>query len=47
MTPNFGMIKTVLRSVHIPVQVMIRPHSHDFYYQEEEFSVICEDLKAL
>lgn len=47
LTPSFGMIKTVLRSVHIPVQVMIRPHSHDFFYQKEEFAVICEDMKAL
>lgn len=47
LTPSFGMMKSVIENVHIPVQVMIRPHSNNFFYKEAEFEVICEDIKAL
>ncbi|WP_077302123.1 copper homeostasis protein CutC [Virgibacillus pantothenticus] len=47
LTPSFGTMKSVIESVNIPVQVMIRPHSNHFFYKEEEFAVICEDIKAL
>ena len=31
--------------VSIPVHVLVRPRGGDFLYSEEEFAVICEDVK--
>ncbi|MCH4825389.1 copper homeostasis protein CutC [Planococcus halocryophilus] len=45
LTPNFEKIKQVLNSVTIPVQVMIRPHSRDFFYTDSEVNTIIEDFK--
>ena len=45
LTPSFGTIKRVLESVSIPVQVMIRPHSRNFFYDEPELETILEDVK--
>ncbi|WP_182200723.1 copper homeostasis protein CutC [Paraliobacillus salinarum] len=45
LTPSYGTIKQVLQQVNIPVQVMIRPHSHHFYYDEADLSIIIEDVK--
>ncbi|MYL32100.1 copper homeostasis protein CutC [Pontibacillus yanchengensis] len=47
LTPSYGTIKQVLESVDIPVQVMIRPHSYGYVYNEEDFQVICEDIRAI
>ncbi|WP_379552815.1 copper homeostasis protein CutC [Oceanobacillus picturae] len=47
LTPSYGTIKQVLESVKIPVQIMIRPHSHHFFYTEDEYKVICEDIEAI
>ncbi|CQR48284.1 Copper homeostasis protein CutC [Paraliobacillus sp. PM-2] len=45
LTPSYGTIKQVLQSVNIPVQVMIRPHSNHFYYNESDLAIILEDIK--
>lgn len=45
LTPSFETIKQVLNSVTIPVQVMIRPHSRDFFYSVSEMNTIIEDVK--
>ncbi|ANU27034.1 copper homeostasis protein CutC [Planococcus versutus] len=45
LTPNFETIKRVLGSVTIPVQVMIRPHSRDFFYSDSELKTIIEDVE--
>ncbi len=45
LTPSFETIKQVLNSVTIPVQVMIRPHSRDFFYSDLEMNTIIEDVK--
>lgn len=47
LTPSYGTIKQVLENVNIPVQIMVRPHSHHFFYTEEDFQVICEDIEAI
>lgn len=47
LTPSFGTIKRVLESVSIPVQVMVRPHSRDFFYDEPELETILEDIKNI
>lgn len=44
LTPSYGTIVRVLASVRIPVQVMIRPHSYGFVYDESDFLTIKEDI---
>ncbi|MFS0861858.1 copper homeostasis protein CutC [Fredinandcohnia sp. 179-A 10B2 NHS] len=46
LTPSFGVIKEVVKSVSIPVHVMIRPHAYSFMYSEEDKRVILEDIQA-
>lgn len=45
LTPSFKTIKQVLNSITIPVQVMIRPHSRDFFYSDSEMKTLIEDVK--
>lgn len=45
LTPSYGLIKEVVRSVDIPVNVMIRPHSNSFCYSEEDLLVMMADIK--
>ncbi|WP_066306557.1 copper homeostasis protein CutC [Bacillus sp. FJAT-29814] len=45
LTPSYGIIKTVVKSVKIPVMVMIRPHSYSFTYREQEWAALREDIK--
>jgi len=45
LTPSYGLIKKVMEVVHIPVNVLIRPRGGDFFYSEEEFAVMKEDIE--
>ncbi|EGO65851.1 copper homeostasis protein CutC [Acetonema longum] len=45
LTPSYGLIKTVVESVRIPVNVMIRPHAKSFVYTEAELNIMKEDIK--
>ncbi|WP_163536410.1 copper homeostasis protein CutC [Gracilibacillus sp. YIM 98692] len=36
LTPSVEMVEQVVNSVSIPVQVMIRPHDHHFYYDKQD-----------
>ncbi len=47
LTPSYGTIKQVLESVTIPVQIMVRPHGYHFCYSEDDFQVICEDIRMI
>lgn len=44
ITPSAGLIETVRARISIPIQVMIRPRSGDFYYSEEEIRVMRHDI---
>lgn len=44
LTPSYGTLKRVIENVSIPVQVMIRPHSFHFNYDESDWNAIREDL---
>ncbi|HLU23121.1 MAG TPA: copper homeostasis protein CutC [Bacillaceae bacterium] len=45
LTPSYGTIKQVLRSVSIPVQIMIRTHSYHFEYTKSELETMYEDIQ--
>lgn len=44
LTPSYGLIDHVIQSVHIPVQVMIRPHSQSFHYHADDVKTMIEDV---
>lgn len=44
LTPSYGMIEEVVKSVKIPVNVMIRPHSKSFVYTKEELAIMKRDV---
>lgn len=47
LTPSYGTIKNVLKGVTIPVQIMVRPHSFSFVYDEKDWETIREDISAI
>lgn len=46
LTPSYGVIERVCKSLSIPVNVMIRPHSRGFCYSEEEIEIMIMDIKV-
>lgn len=45
LTPSLGLIQEVLDQVHIPVFVLIRPRTGDFYYSAAELSIMEKDIR--
>ncbi|MCP9198717.1 copper homeostasis protein CutC [Gramella sp. GC03-9] len=45
ITPSFGLIRSVLERISIPVHVLIRPRSGNFTYSEMEFEVMLSDIE--
>jgi copper homeostasis protein len=43
-TPSLGLIARCRDLLSIPLHVMIRPHSRDFVYHEEELDVMANDI---
>jgi copper homeostasis protein len=46
ITPSVGMIARVVRSVAIPVHVLIRPRGGDFVHDFDEVAVMLADIEA-
>ena len=44
LTPSIGLIREVCNTVEIPVNVMVRPHSKSFVYDENDIKVIMQDI---
>ena len=44
VTPSISLVKEVCNSVNIPVNVMVRPHSKSFFYDEFDKKVILNDI---
>ena len=47
LTPSYGTIKQVLKSVSIPVHIMIRPHPYHYHYGQEEMDAIIYDVQQI
>lgn len=45
LTPAFDIVDEVLRTVSIPVQVMIRPHSRGFHYDSEVMKEVMTSIR--
>lgn len=44
LTPSLGLIRAVREKVGVGVYAMIRPRGGDFYYSDEEFAVMLDDI---
>ena len=44
LTPSLGMIRAVRSKIRIGIYAMIRPRGGDFFYSQEEFEVMREDI---
>ncbi|MDF2645127.1 MAG: copper homeostasis protein [Paenibacillus sp.] len=47
LTPSYGLIDEVVHSTNIPVQVMIRPHSQSFCYNQRDLGVMMKDIQTV
>ncbi|MGX9758039.1 copper homeostasis protein CutC [Clostridioides difficile] len=47
LTPSFGLIESVVNSVKIPVNVMIRPHAKSFVYSKEDINIMIKDINIV
>jgi copper homeostasis protein len=45
-TPSYGTIKKTIEKLHIPVMVMIRPRGGDFFYTNDEFDIMRQDIRV-
>jgi copper homeostasis protein len=47
LSPDIGMIEQVVRTVNIPVHVMVRPHSRSFIYDRYDVDTMAMEIKAI
>ncbi|WP_152396718.1 copper homeostasis protein CutC [Paenibacillus guangzhouensis] len=47
LTPSIGLIEEAVRSVSIPVNVMVRPHSRSFEYDREDIRTILSEVRHM
>lgn len=47
LTPGIGLVRQVVKSVNIPVHVMVRPHSRSFLYSEADIRTMEEEARAI
>src|SRR5436309_1242455 len=46
-TPSYGTLKTVREKINIPVFPIVRARGGDFFYSEDEFEAMKEDLALI
>ncbi len=44
ITPSYELLNKVMKDIHIPVYVLIRPRGGDFSYSNEEFEIMKENI---
>lgn len=47
LTPGIGLVRQVVRTVQIPVHVMVRPHSRSFVYGKHDLETVTAEIKAI
>lgn len=47
LTPSYGLVERVVKSVDIPVNVMIRNHANGFVYREEDLEIMKRDIQVV
>ncbi|RDY27111.1 copper homeostasis protein CutC [Romboutsia weinsteinii] len=47
LTPSYGLIEAVVKSVKIPVNVMIRHHAKSFVYSKEDIKIMEKDIEIV
>lgn len=47
ITPSYGLIDSVVQVINIPFNVIIRPHSQSFIYNENDLTVMKKDIKMV
>lgn len=47
LTPSVGLIEAVVAAVQIPVNVIVRPHSHEFVFDADDYAVMLRDVRAI
>lgn len=47
LTPSFGLIERVVKSVSIPVNVIVRPHANSFIYSKNDIEVMRKDIEII
>ena len=45
-TPSYGFIKTAREKLEIDLYPMIRPRGGDFLFSDDEFEIMCEEVKV-
>lgn len=45
ITPSYGFIKEAVRLSELPIHLLIRPRSGNFYYSEVEYQTLLEDIR--
>lgn len=46
-TPSYGLIKTTVEAVDIPINVIVRPHDHSFVYNDEDLETMIQDIRII
>ena len=46
ITPSYGLIKQVVKDIPIETYVLIRPHSGNFVYSDDEFEIMKQDIQV-
>jgi copper homeostasis protein len=47
LTPSLGLIEAAVAVAGIPVNVIVRPHSRSFVYDEDDLAVMLRDVRAV
>lgn len=47
ITPSYGLIEKVVKSVSIPVNVMVRPHAQTFCYSDDDMEIMKNDITVI
>ncbi len=44
-TPSYGLIQSVIERLHIDIYPIVRPRGGDFFYNDDEYSVMKKDIQ--